>query len=333
MNHSIEEVLASLSPKTRERVRTAQDVAVSRLETPSVGLNLALNGGLGFGRQSLIWGNKSAGKSSFCLQLIGDAQKQGYSCAWIDSEQSFDPAWAARLGVDSKNLGYSNAKAISRVTDDCVDMIQGGIDLMVVDSVSALIPRVYFDDDEMKNFEDTGQIGSFSRDVGKMVQMLNGVNENTMIIFISQQRTEIGRMFTKMAPMGGQALRFYSSTVLKFWSSESDAKAIKAKRPAGDKLIEEVVGRPVNWEVEFNKLGPMGKVGEYDFYFQGENVGVDRASELITFGEMYGIIQKGGAWYTIGEERFQGKPAACRYLRDNPDEYQRVYDELYAKAI
>jgi len=99
----IDDILAKLDPKTRSRVQSAVDVQVERQKTPSIGLNLALKGGLGFGRQVLVWGNKSAGKSSFCLQMIAEAQKNGKTCAWIDAEASYDQGWAEKLGVDSLN--------------------------------------------------------------------------------------------------------------------------------------------------------------------------------------------------------------------------------------
>ena len=100
----LDDILAKLDPKTRNRVQSAQEVQVQKQKTPSIGLNLALRGGLPYGRQVLVWGNKSAGKSSFCLQMIAMAQKEGKSCAWIDAEASYDPAWAEQLGVDSSKL-------------------------------------------------------------------------------------------------------------------------------------------------------------------------------------------------------------------------------------
>ncbi len=113
----LDDILAKLDPKTRSRVQSAVDVQVERQATPSIGLNKALKGGLGFGRQVLVWGNKSAGKSSFCLQMIAEAQKNGKTCAWIDAEASYDQGWAERLGVDSSKLIYSSAKTINDMVD------------------------------------------------------------------------------------------------------------------------------------------------------------------------------------------------------------------------
>ena len=120
----LDDILAKLDPKTRNRVQSAVDVQVHKQPTPSIGLNMALKGGLAFGRQILVWGNKSAGKSSFCLQMIGMAQKEGKTCAWIDSEHSYDPAWAETLGVDSEKLIYSPAKTVNDMVDVATKLME-----------------------------------------------------------------------------------------------------------------------------------------------------------------------------------------------------------------
>ena len=140
----LDEVLAKLDPKTRARVQSAQDVQVHKQKTPSIGLNMALKGGLPYGRQVLIWGNKSAGKSSFCLQMIAEAQKEGKTCAWIDAEASYDPKWAEQLGVDSEKLIYSPAKTVNDMVDVATKLMEADVDLIVVDSISALLPAIYF---------------------------------------------------------------------------------------------------------------------------------------------------------------------------------------------
>jgi len=142
-----EEVLASLDPKTRQRIQLASGVSAERQKTPSIGLNIALKGGLGYGRQVLIWGNKSAGKSSFCLQMVAEAQKEGKTCAWIDSEHSYDARWAEQLGVDSSSLIYSQAKTINDMVDVSTQLMSAGVDIIIVDSISALLPAIYFEKD------------------------------------------------------------------------------------------------------------------------------------------------------------------------------------------
>ena len=326
--------MSKLDPKTRARVQSAQNVQVHKQLTPSIGLNVALKGGLGYGRQILVWGNKSAGKSSFCLQMIALAQQEGKTCAWIDSEASYDQSWAEQLGVDSSSLIYSQAKTVNDMVDVGVKLMEAGVDVIVVDSIYALLPGIYFEKDgnEMKDLQDTKQIGAEAKDMTHAVKMLNYANKNTLLVLISQQRNQFGSMHASHIPTGGMAVKFFSSTVIKLWSSEAEANAIKAGVQVGDKIIEQRVGRPVNWIIDYNKLGPPNLSGQYDFYYQGESLGVDRIGETLDVAEMYGLVEKGGAWYTINKERFQGRAKAIAYLRDNPKVAGALIEEINAKS-
>ena len=326
--------MAKLDPKTRARVQSAQNVEVHKQLTPSIGLNVALKGGLGYGRQVLVWGNKSAGKSSFCLQMIALAQQEGKTCAWIDAEASYDQKWAEQLGVDSSSLIYSQAKTVNDMVDVGVKLMEAGVDVIVVDSISALLPGIYFEKDgnEMKDLQDTKQIGAEAKDMTHAVKMLNYANKNTLLVLISQQRNQFGSMHASHIPTGGMAVKFFSSTVIKLWSSEAEANAIKAGVAVGDKIIEQRVGRPVNWIIDYNKLGPPNLSGQYDFYYQGESLGVDRIGETLDVAEMYGLIEKGGAWYTINGERFQGRAKAVAYLRENPEVSGALIEAINAKS-
>jgi len=334
MTISLEDIMAKLDPKTRARVQSAQNVEVHKQLTPSIGLNVALKGGLGYGRQVLVWGNKSAGKSSFCLQMIALAQQEGKTCAWIDAEASYDQKWAEQLGVDSSSLIYSQAKTVNDMVDVSVKLMEAGVDVIVVDSISALLPGIYFEKDgnEMKDLQDTKQIGAEAKDMTHAVKMLNYANKNTLLVLISQQRNQFGSMHASHIPTGGMAVKFFSSTVIKLWSSEAEANAIKAGVAVGDKIIEQRVGRPVNWIIDYNKLGPPNLSGQYDFYYQGESLGVDRIGETLDVAEMYGLIEKGGAWYTINGERFQGRAKAVAYLRENPEVSGALIEEINAKS-
>jgi len=329
-----EEILAKLDPKTRSRVQLATTISVEKQKTPSIGLNMALKGGLGFGRQVLVWGNKSAGKSSFCLQMIADAQQNGKTCAWIDAEASYDSEWAAKLGVDSEKLIYSPAKSINDMVDIAQQLMEAGVDIIVVDSISALLPAIYFEKDstDLKKLEDTKQIGAEAKDMTHAVKMLNYANKNTLLVLISQQRNQFGSMHASHIPTGGMAVKFFSSTIIKLWSSEAEANAIKSGIQVGDKIIEQRVGRPVNWIIDYNKLGPPNLSGQYDFYYQGETLGVDYVGEVCDVSEMMGIIQKGGAWYTVGEERFQGRAKVVEYLKNNPDVVKKLQEQIYDKS-
>jgi recombination protein RecA len=330
----LDDILAKLDPKTRARVQSAVDVNIDKQATPSIGLNLALKGGLAYGRQILVWGNKSAGKSSFCLQMIALAQKEGKTCAWIDAEHSYDPAWAEQLGVDSTKLIYSPAKTVNDMVDVATKLMDAEVDMIVVDSISALLPAIYFEKDgsDLKDLQDTKQIGAEAKDMTHAVKMLNYANKNTLLVLISQQRNQFGSMHASHIPTGGMAVKFFSSTVIKLWSSEAEANAIKAGIKVGDKIIEQRVGRPVNWIIDYNKVGPPNLSGQYDFYYQGETLGVDAIGETLDVAEMCGIVEKGGAWYTVNGERFQGRAKAVQYLRENSKVVEKLQEDIRAKS-
>jgi len=314
-------------------VGSADNVTIEKQKTPSLSLNNALKGGLAYGRQVLIWGNKSSGKSSFCLQMISEAQKEGKLCAWIDSEQSYSPEWAEKLGVDSSKLIYSSAKTINDMVDIGTQLIESGVDMLVVDSISALLPAIYFEKDgsELKQLQDTKQIGAEAKDMTHAVKMLNYVNEKTLLVLISQQRNQFGSMHASHIPTGGMAVKFFSSTIIKLWSSEAEASSIKDKISVGDKLIEQKVGRPVNWTIDYNKTGPQFVTGSYDFYFQGSHVGVDFIADLVDTAEMLGVIERGGAWYTVLDERIQGRANVIAAVRENLDMQEELTRLVYEK--
>jgi recombination protein RecA len=335
MSIQIEEFLSQLDPNLRKRLSNATDVEVKKQKTPSISLNNALKGGFAYGRQVMIWGNKSAGKSSFCLQMIGEAQKEGKLCAWIDAEQSFDPEWAKKLGVDTDKLVYSAAKTINDMVDVATQLMKAKIDIIIVDSISALLPAIYFekDSDELKALENTKQIGAEAKDMTNAVKMLNYANNQdgqTLLVLISQLRNNIGAMYASHMPTGGLAVKFFSSTVVKLWSSDSDNNALKSKIAVGDKLIEGKVGRKVNWHIDFNKTGPGFLAGEYDFYFEGDTIGVDKVADLVDTAELLGTIEKGGAWYTVLGERLQGRAKVIEYLKENPEKLKELESTINA---
>ena len=324
--NATEEVLAQLSPALRKSVNLGSDVEYFRQPLPSATLTRALNGGLPYGRQSLIWGAKSAAKSSLCLQIVAMAQAEGKTAAWIDAEQSFDYNWAESLGVRTNELIYSEAKTTNDMANAGTSLMDAGIDVLVVDSISALLPAIYFEKDstELKNLENTKQIGADSKDMGGAVKMLNFANKKTLLILISQQRNQISAMYTQLQPTGGQATKFYSSVIIKLFSSESQKQAIEKKLQVGDKLINEIIGRKILWDIQFSKTSPPFQKGEYDFYFRGDNIGIDTVGDLADLAVTLGIIEKGGSWYTAGEERYQGRDRLIDGLRADSELFAKI---------
>jgi recombination protein RecA len=320
---SVEEVLAQLDPKLRKRLGNGVGVNFEYQPTPSFGLNRALGGGLPYGRQVLIWGSKSSAKSSMCLQMIALAQKEGKVCAWIDSEMSY-----------SEELIYSQARTISDMVDVGVGLMNAGVDLIVVDSITSMLPAIYFekDTDEMKALENTKQIGAESRDFSNAWKMLNYANNKvkpTLLVLISQSRNNINAMYTSQQPSGGQATKFYSSCIIKLFSSESDNQALKGKIQIGDKLIEEKIGRKIKWELQFSKTSPGFQSGEYDFYFRGNNLGVDAIGDLVDTAESVGIINRTGAWYQLEDgTKIQGREAFIDRVREDLDLQDMIKNKL-----
>jgi recombination protein RecA len=323
---TIEEVLAQLNPKLRKSILVGDEIPKTEYAvTPSFGLNRALNGGLPYGRQVLVWGSKSSAKSSFCLQVIAEAQKEGKVCAWIDAEMSYDKVWAEKLGVDISKLIVSQARTINEMVDVGVNLIEAGVDIIVVDSITSLLPAIYFEKDstELKQLENTKQIGAESRDFSNAWKMLNYANNKvkpTLLVLISQSRNNINAMYTSQQPTGGQATKFYSSTVIKLFSSESDNQAIKGKIHVGDKLIEEKIGRKVRWELQFSKTSPAFQSGEYDFYFRGDSVGVDTIGDLVDTAELVGLVSRTGAWYQLEDgTKVQGRDGLVNRVKEDLD--------------
>lgn len=333
---NLEEVLAALDPVLRKRLFIASEAPAIRFcKTPSVGLNAALNGGFAYGRQVLLWGNKSSGKSSLCLQMVGDAQREDKVCAWIDSEMAFDKDWATKLGVDCDRLIYSKAKTVNEFVDQGTSLMKAGVDILVVDSISSLLPAIYFEKDghDLKDLDQTGQIGAFSKDMARALKMLNyanNQNNETLLVLISQVRTAISPQYSQGAPEGGNATKFYSSTIVKLFSSESDSNAIKSMVPLGDKLIERKIGRVVDWNVQFSKTSEPFQSGKYEFYFKGDKLGVDTIGELVDMAVDRGYLAytKPG-WYTLPDgTKIQGKPKIVSRIEKDPQLKQLLLEKI-----
>ena len=317
--------MALLDPKIRAKVQPAIGISTEFQPTPSAGLNRALGGGFPYGRLVLLWGSKASAKSSLCLQTVAMAQKEGKLCAWIDAEMSYDEEWAKKLGVDAEQLIYSEARSINDMTNVVIALINAGVDMIVIDSISSLLPAVFFekDSDELKALENTKQIGATSKDLSHAWLMINWANNRdkpALVVAISQSRNNIQAMYTQPMPTGGNSTQFMSSTIVKLFSSNSDGQAIKGKIKIGDKLIEQKVGRRVRWEVTNSKTSAPGETSEYDFYFKGDYVGIDSVGDLVDTSEMLGLIERTGAWYKLENgEKIQGRDAFVKYVKENKE--------------
>jgi recombination protein RecA len=334
---TIEEVLARLNPKTAQSFRIASKIENELLPTPSLGINMAI-GGLGYGRFTVLWGNKGSGKTLLSLGCAAQAQKQGKTVAWMDVEKNFEPSWARKNGVNPDLMIVDNQTiSVAGMADKACDLITSGIDVLVIDSISQLLPQSFFEDpkngkEELKGLSETGQIGTFSKNLGQAINMMNSVNQHTAIIIISQIRNKIGNNGAAMTFMGGYALEHAASTVIKSWRTPSEV--IESEVHMGDgMLLKRPVGYPATWTIDKNRGPGMKMSNTYNVYTGGDFIGIDLSDEIVTYGVEFGIIKKGGAWYHIGDDKFQGKDKIVKYLRDNPDIQEKIYGEILAKSV
>ena len=328
----IADVLANLKSDLRKNILIGDELTYEKQALPSVGLTNALNGGLPYGRQVLIYGSKSSAKSSQMLEMVGMAQKDGKVCAWIDAEMSYDKDWAERLGVDTSQLIVSEAREINDAVDVSIALMNAGVDIIVIDSITSLLPGVYFEKGKLKELDGTGQMGQESKDWSRACKMLNYANNRTkptLLVLISQARQNL-QAYGMMTPTGGNAVKFYSSVVIKLTSNESSKQAITRQIDVGNKIIEKPVGREVEWLITFSKTSPAFLGGKYNFYYDGDSIGIDRFGEIVDEAVKYGIIDlapKGG-WHDVFGHKVQGAGATADYLRHNPEVMERVQDAL-----
>lgn len=330
----LDDILARLSKSTQQKYKLARDISREVIPTASIGMNIALGGGLGIGKQTTIWGNESAGKSAWLLQTIAINQKLGRVAAYIDAEKTFDREWAKRLGVDTDKLLVSQVSSIGDMADISIDMIRAGVEILGVDSTSALMPKSFYNDDGgFKDFYDTGQIGQFAREMGQASRMISGENFSCSVIHLSQIRMDLGNFKPSHKASGGKEMGHLDSLRIKVTSSKSDNESIKGTIQHGETVLEEHIGRKVYWEINKNKLNGHYGNGKYNLYFRGDSVGIDIAGELVDYGTIYGIVEKGGSWYSIYGERKQGHTNAAEYVRDNPEIAAKLEVELHEKSI
>jgi recombination protein RecA len=291
-----------------------QDIQV--VSTGSLGLDIALGiGGLPRGRVVEIYGPESSGKTTLTLQVIAEVQKAGGTAAFIDAEHALDPQYAGKLGVDVGNLLISQPDTGEQALE-IADMLvrSGGVDVVVIDSVAALVPRAEIEG-EMGDQLPGLQARLMSQALRKLTSNIN--RTNTLVIFINQIRMKIGVMFgNPETTTGGNALKFYASV------------RIDIRRTGSIKKGEEVIGSETKVKVVKNKVAPPFKQAEFDILY-GE--GISREGEIIELGVNHRIVEKSGAWYAYQGDRIgQGKDNAREYLRDHPDVARDIENRIRA---
>ena len=288
--------------------------SIPSISTGSLGLDLALGiMGLPKGRVVEIFGPESSGKTTLTLQVIAECQKQGGTAAFIDAEHALDPVYAEKIGVKIDDLLLSQPDTGEQALEVADIMVKsGGIDVLVIDSVAALVPRA-----EIEGEMGDHHVGLQARLMSQALRKITGniKKSNTLVIFINQIRMKIGVMFgSPETTSGGNALKFYSSVRL-------DIRRIGTVKDG-----DEVAGNETRVKVVKNKVSPPFRQAEFQILY---NKGINRAGELIDIGVEKKIVEKAGAWYAYeGEKIGQGKINASQFLKDNPSVAKKIEKQI-----
>ncbi len=282
------------------------------ISTGCLGLDKALGGGFAKGRIAEIYGTESSGKTSIALHVAAEVQKSGGLVAFIDAEHALDPVYASKLGVDSNKLVVSqpdNAEQALNITDMLAQ--SGIIDLIIVDSVAALVPAA-----EIAGDIGDSHMGLQARIMGQSLRKLTGVvsKTNTTLIFINQLRMKIGVMFgNPETTSGGNALKFYAS------------QRMDVRTSGKTKMGEEIIGQTTKVKIVKNKVSQPFKDVEFNIE---HGRGINKYRDLISIAVEKNVIEKAGAWYTYaGERAGHGEDNVVEWLTANPDIFQKIYNE------
>ena len=291
-----------------------QAANVEAISTGSLALDLALGiGGLPKGRIVEIYGPESSGKTTLALHVLAQAQKAGGEVAFIDAEHALDIGYARALGVNVEDMLVSQPDTGEQALEITEALVRSGaIDVIVVDSVAALVPRAEIEGEMGDSF-----VGLHARLMSQALRKLTGAvgKTNTIVIFINQLREKVGVMYgNPEVTTGGRALKFYSSVRI-------DVRRIEALKNGS-----EIIGNRTRAKVVKNKMAPPFREAEFDIMY-GE--GISMLGELIDLGVKLDLVQKSGSWYSMGETRIgQGRDSAKQYLRDNPEVAEKLESDI-----
>ena len=295
-----------------------KDENLEVISTGSLGLDLALGvGGLPRGRIVEIYGPESSGKTTMCLEAVAQCQKSGGVCAFIDAENAFDPIYARKLGVKVEDLLVSQPDTGEQALEICDMLVRsGGVDMVVIDSVAALVPRA-----EIEGEMGDSHVGLQARLMSQALRKLTGniKRTNTLVVFINQIRMKIGVMFgSPETTTGGNALKFYASVRLDI------------RRTGQIKKGDDILGNETRIKVVKNKVAPPFKQAEFDILY-GEGVSVE--GEIIDIGVKLGLVEKSGAWYSYnGNKIGQGKDNTRMWLKENPEIANEIEQKIRAEV-
>ncbi|HET8884051.1 MAG TPA: recombinase RecA [Candidatus Saccharimonadales bacterium] len=292
-------------------------VDVELISSGSLSVDLALGGGYPKGRIIEVYGPESSGKTTLTLHAIAEVQKSGGTAAFIDAEHALDPAYARRLGVDTDNLYVSQPDNGEQALEIAETLVRSNaVDLVVVDSVAALVPQAEIDGDMGDS-----HMGLQARLMSQALRKLTGIinKSKTTVIFINQIRMKIGVMFgNPETTTGGNALKFYASVRLDI------------RRTGQIKVGEDIVGNRTKVKVVKNKIAPPFRIAEFDIMY---NEGISKTGDVLDLAVQHGIVGKAGAWFDYKEAKIgQGREASKVYLKENPKVLAEIESKVRAKV-
>lgn len=298
------------------RLSDSAVVPVEAISTGSLSLDYAIGiGGIPRGRITEIYGPESSGKTTVCLHVIAEAQKRGGVAAFVDAEHALDIQYASRLGVDVNNLLLAQPEFGEQALEIVETLVRSSaIDVVVVDSVAALTPRV-----EIEGEMGDAQMGSQARLMSQAMRKLNAAigRSQAIVIFTNQLRSKIGVIYgNPETTTGGNALKFYASV------------RIDVRRKEVLKDGQEIVGNRVRAKIVKNKVAPPFKEVEFDIMY---NEGISKIGDVLDVAIDQGIIQKSGSWFTLGEERVQGRDQLKKALTENPESFAALETQVREK--
>ena len=296
-------------------------MTVETIPTGSPALDIALGGGIPRGRITEIYGPEMAGKSTVAQHIIAQAQMAGGLTAYIDVEHAMDPTFAAAIGVNIEDLLISQPDTGEQALEICEALVRSNaVDVVVVDSVAALVPRAEIEGD-MGDSMPGLQARLMSQALRKLTAAIS--RSKTAAIFINQLREKIGIVFgNPETTPGGRALKFYSSV------------RIELRRAESLKQSGTVIGNRVRAKIVKNKIAPPFRVAEFDIIFSGPKLGISREGDIVDLAAEYEILKKQGAFYSYGELKLgQGREAAKEYLREHPDLAANLESQVRARGI
>jgi len=314
LDNTLQDLTKRFGDGTIQRLGDAKNLDIDVIPSGSLALDIAIGvGGIPRGRITEIYGPESSGKTTFCLHVIAEAQKRGGLCAFIDMEHALDPRYAEVIGVDVDTLYVSQPDTGEQALEIAESLVRSGaLDVIVVDSVAALVPRA-----EIEGEMGDSHVGLQARLMSQALRKLSGAvkQANVTLMFTNQIREKVGVMFgSPETTSGGRALKFYASVRL-------DIRRIQSIKQGGDNI-----GNRTRIKIKKNKVAPPFREAEFDIMF---NEGISKTGEILDIGTDLGIVEKRGAFYRYNDELIgQGRENSKTFLMENPETSDEIEDRI-----